>query len=145
MRMRFNMSRGLIARLSLCLGFVLLLALIASVAPAGAVAKTITCGDSCDKCVKEAVPDCKTTERCSPICRVRHEGKMTTVYFHFTRECCTWDKQQWCQPQSYCTTTTKCIPTGNAEVKPCKGQVKTCYGWVWDGKIHYGSCKDAKA
>jgi hypothetical protein len=139
MKMRFDISRGLVARLFLCLGFVLLLALVASVGPAGAVVPR-PCVDSCDRCViDEGSEDCTTTDRCSPICRIRVGNRMQTVYFHFTRECCTYTRHQWCQPQVRCTTNNQCIPTGNPGWKDCKGTVKTCEGWVWDGNIYYDS------
>jgi len=140
MKMRFNMSRGLVARLSLCLGLVLLLALIASVAPAGAVVPSVRpCADSCDPCVKDDTSEtCTEKEKCVAVCRIRgQDGKMKTVYFHFTKECCTWTSHKWCQPQTRCTDNNQCEKTGNPGWKTCKGQVKECSGWIWDGEMYY--------
>jgi hypothetical protein len=131
----------LVVRLSLCLGFVLLLALIASVAPAGAVASPRPCVDSCSICeIIESSEKCTTTPRCSPICRVRVGNKMQTIYFHFDRECCTYNREQQCQHQVRCPVNGPCEPDGVTFPKPCKGQTKICGGWIWDGVMHAGSC-----
>jgi hypothetical protein len=116
----------------------MLLALIASVAPAGAVAAR-PCADSCVKCVIDpSTEKCTITEKCLPVCKIRgQDGKMKNVYFHYTKECCTWTKHQECQPQTRCTTNNQCIPTGDKKWKTCKGQVKECYGWVWDGEMYF--------
>lgn len=137
MTMKLNISKGLIARMSLCVGIVLLLAFFATVAPGAAVK---TCKETCTKCVVEDSEnwDCYDQYKCVAICRVFREGKMQTVYGCFERECCIKEKYQTCTPQSLCTTNNQCIQ-GKAYDRLCKGQLQTCSRWSLYG-ISYGNC-----
>lgn len=141
MTMRFNISKGLIARMSLCVGIVLLLAFFACVAPGAAK----TCKETCTKCVVEDSEDwdCGSQYKCVAICRVYHEGKMTTVYGCFERECCLKDKVQTCTPQTKCTDNNQCIQ-GQAYDRYCTGKLNTCDRWSMYG-ISWGDCADCEA
>jgi hypothetical protein len=136
--MRLNISKGLFARMSLCVGIVLLLVFFASVAPGAAVTKKI-CKETCTKCVVEDSEEweCHLDHKCVAICRVFREGKMQTVYACFERECCMKEKYKTCTPQSLCTTNNQCIQ-GKAEDKLCT-TLQTCSRWSNYG-ISYGNC-----
>lgn len=135
MKMRFNLRRGLVVQLSLCLGIVLLLAFVASVAPAAASEQ---CVKQCGPCQIDPtkVPVEKTITRCSPICRVLHDGKMQTVYIWYSMKCKTYLMAQPCTDPCYnngCSI--KYVDTN------CKGTVTTCTPWTqMPGGVRYDSC-----
>jgi hypothetical protein len=134
MTMKYNMSKGTIAKLSIGAVFVLLLAL-ASVAPSGAVRYCPPA--SCTKCVTEGYDDadCWLEHRCVALCR--YNG--VTYYGYFEREVCIYQKWQECTPQSLCTVNKQCIPTGPTEDNLCKGTIKKTGRWVLLG-IGPGGC-----
>jgi hypothetical protein len=126
MTMKYNIKKGTIAKLSICVAFVLLLAFFASVAPAGA-AKT-SCYTTCGKCTVEKTPcDEDYQDRCVAICKIQG----VIVYAHYYRTCDIYCKQQTCTPKSRCTTTGECI-IGKNQVVKCDGVVKKCPRWTFD-------------
>jgi hypothetical protein len=136
MKMRFNLRRGLVIELSLCLGIVLLLAFVASIAPAAAQTQT-PCVDQCGPCQVDPTqqPVVTTTVRCSPICRILYNGQMTTVYLWYYMTCTTKKMAQPC--------TDPCINNGCGIIWDptfCKGTVSTCTPWTQFGGVRYGSC-----
>ena len=143
MKMRFNLRRGLVVQLSLCLGIVLLLAFVASVAPAGA---SDSCPTQCLACEKDPTinpnPTYETIYRCSPICRILWKGQMTTVYIWYSQVCTITAIAQKCTPQTLCTSTGNCESgTPNWDPTYCKGPVRTCAAWTQMPQgVRYGAC-----
>jgi hypothetical protein len=138
MKMRLSLRRGLVIQLSLCLGIVLLLAFIASVAPVGAQSDCVTqcsCQVNPDESTWKTAPE--TT--CSAICRILWRGQMTTVYGIYQRTCTSKPIDLKCIPKTLCPNT-QC-ETGQPTWDPdgCKGVAMSCTPWVQIG-IKHGSC-----
>ena len=142
MRMINDSRRGLAARLCICLGLVLLLSFIASVAPAGAISTEKPCAAICKPCVKD--PDtekCKQDLICLPICRILNKGKITIVHAWFEKECCTYKMVASCQPQRRCKTNHLCQISGDPNDVTCKGTAESCSEWrMISGSLGYGKC-----
>jgi hypothetical protein len=131
MTMKYNTKKGTIARLSICVAFVLLLAFFASVAPAGA-SKT-SCYTTCGKCSVDKNPsDWDDQERCVAICKIQG----VIVYAGYERTCDIYYKHQTCTPRSICTDNGNC-ETGKNKVVLCKGEVKKCPRWTFTG-LYWG-------
>jgi len=124
------MKKGTIAKLSICVAFVLLLAFFASVAPAGAASKCKTTCGTCklDKDPSETLPQ----EKCVAICKI--QGVL--VYAGYVRTCDIYNKHQTCTPKSLCTVTGKCI-VGQNYPNLCNGVVKKCPRWTFTG-LYWG-------
>jgi hypothetical protein len=142
MRMRFNLRRRLVIQLSLCLGIVLLLAFLASVAPAGAV--TTNCVTQCSACQANTDTTTWKTEtiyRCSGICRILYGGQMTTVYGCYSMDCTTKPVAKLCTPQTSCPVTGCEAGTPYWDPDACSpNTVVTCTNWKQIG-VSYGSCQ----
>lgn len=142
MRMIINSRRGFAARLCICLGLVLLLSFIASVASAGDTSKGKLCAEICKPCVKD--PDteqCKRDLKCLPICRILYQEKNRLVYGWFEQECCTYKTVASCQPQKRCKNNGRCQISGDPHDETCKGKVTSCSEWrLIPGSLSYGTC-----
>jgi hypothetical protein len=139
MKMRFNLRRGLVVELSLCLGIVLLLAFVASVAPAGAQSDCVT------QCSCEINPDQSTWTidkpdyTCVAICRILYQGKITTVYGCYKRTCTTKPIDNMCIPKTLCPNNLCEIGKTTWNPEGCQGVVTTCTAWKQIG-VSYGNC-----
>jgi len=141
--MRFNLRRGLVIQLSLCLGIVLLLAFIASIAPAAA--QTPDCVTQCSACqinTDQTTWKTQTVYRCSPICRIFYKGKMTTVYGCYSQECTTKPVAQSCIPKKLCPNNIDCeIGQQYWDSKLCNpNTVVSCGSWKQIG-VSYSNCE----
>jgi hypothetical protein len=139
--MRFNLRRGLVVQLSLCLGIVLLLAFVASVAPAGA--QTTNCVTQCTAC--QVNPDqttwkTETVPRCSPICRIFYNGQMTTVYGCYSQVCTIKPVAKLCTPKTLCENNGCESGTPYWDPDQCiPNTVVSCGSWTQIG-VSYGNC-----
>ena len=127
MTMKYNIKKGTIARLSICVAFVLLLAFFASIAPAGAAKPS--CYTTCGKCTLDKQPSGEQyQERCVAICKIQG----SYLYAHYERTCDLYAKHMKCTPRSFCTTTGKCI-VGQKEEVLCQGESRRCPRWEFEG------------
>jgi len=131
----------LVIELCLCLGIVLLLAFVASVAPAGAQSDCVTKCTACQVNTDQSTWTKETVHRCSPICRILYQGQMTTVYGCYKMDCTTKLVEKYCTPQTGCSVTGCDAGTPYWDPDMCKpNTVVSCSPWTQTG-VSYGSCK----
>jgi hypothetical protein len=140
MRMRFNLRRGLVVQFSLCLGIVLLLAFVASVAPAGAQTNCVTQCTDCQVNPDQNTWQTKTVYWCSPICRILYNGQMTTVYGCYSQVCTTKPVAKLCTPQTPCGTTGCTSGTQYWDPDQCKPNTVVSCSPITQIGVSYGNC-----